>query len=123
MAIDKALNEAPNKRPSKKIKFASDIDKLKFDVESNIIDNLREAYEEEKVPGQTFQDWMNLKDEDYLIRINLKEGGRPIPNPNKDEDVLDKATEVMKIRSQLTPRDNKIIDILIEKSLNLGSKD
>jgi hypothetical protein len=66
---------------------------------------------------------MNSKDEDYLIRINLKEGGRPIPNPNKDEDVLDKATEVMKIRSQLTPRDNKIIDILIEKSLNLGSKD
>ena len=123
MAIDKALNEAPNKRPSKKIKFASDIDKLKFDVESNIIDNLREAYEEEKVPGQTFQDRMNSKDEDYLIRINLKEGGRPIPNPNKDEDVLDKATEVMKIRSQLTPRDNKIIDILIEKSLNLGSKD
>ena len=123
MAIDKALTEAPNKRPSKKIKFASDIDKLKFDVESNIIDNLREAYEEEKVPGQTFQDWMNSKDEDYLIRINLKEGGRPIPNPNKDEDVLDKATELMKIRSQLTPRDNKIIDILIEKSLNLGSKD
>ena len=123
MAIDKALNEAPNKRPSKKIKFASDIDKLKFDVESNIIDNLREAYEEEKVPGQTFQDWMNSKDEDYLIRINLKEGGRPISNPNKDEDVLDKSTEVMKIRSQLTPRDNKIIDILIEKSLNLGSKD
>ena len=123
MAIDKALNEAPNKKPSKKIKFASDIDKLKFDVESNIIDNLREAYENEREPGQTFQDWMNSKDEDYLIRINLKEGGRPIPNPNKDEDVLDKATEVMKIRSQLTPRDNKIIDILIEKSLNLGSKD
>ena len=91
-----------------------DIDKLKIDVESDIIDNLTEAYEEEEVSGQTFQDWMKSKDEDYLIKINLKESGRlkegggPI--------LLDRAKEVTKIRSELTTRDNKIIDILLEKS-------
>ena len=48
MVIDKALNEAPNKRPDKNIKFASDLDKLKFDAENEIISNLQELFEKEE---------------------------------------------------------------------------
>lgn len=91
-----------------------DKERLRIDVESNIIDNFMEAYEEEKVPGQTFPDWMNSKDENYLININLlpdgrlKEGGGPI--------LLERAKEVMKIKSQLTSRDRRIIDLLLSRS-------
>ena len=28
-----------------------------------------------KKPGQSFSDWLNSKDQDYLIRLQLKEGG------------------------------------------------
>ena len=69
MVIDKALNPDPKRKPEKAFKFASDFDKLKFDVEQNIIDSLREAYEQEKKKGQSFSDWLNTKDKDYLIRI------------------------------------------------------
>ena len=75
MVIDKALNPDPKRKPEKTIKFASDIDKIKFDVEADIVDQLREAFENEKKPGQSFSDWLNSKDKDYLIRLQLKEGG------------------------------------------------
>ena len=37
-SIDKALNPDPKRKPEKTIKFASDIDKIKFDVEADIVD-------------------------------------------------------------------------------------
>ena len=74
-SIDKALNPDPKRKPEKVIKFASDIDKIKFDVEADIVDQLKEAFENEKKPGQSFSDWLNSKDKDYLIRLQLKEGG------------------------------------------------
>lgn len=47
-SIDKALNPDPKRKPEKVIKFASDIDKIKFDVEADIVDQLKEAFENEK---------------------------------------------------------------------------
>ena len=49
-SIDKALNPDPKRKPEKVIKFASDIDKIKFDVEADIVDQLKEAFENEKKP-------------------------------------------------------------------------
>ena len=111
---EKYIERTQISRDSRLLVPKHEMDKLKIDVESNIIDNLTKAYEEEEVTSQTFQEWMSSKDEDYLISINLKksgrlkEGGRPI--------LKDRAIEVMKIRSQLTQRDNNIIDSLLEKS-------
>ena len=48
MVIDKALNEAPNKRPDKNIKFASDLDKLKFDAENEIISTYKSYLKKRK---------------------------------------------------------------------------
>ena len=120
-SIDKALNPDPKRKPEKAIKFASDIDKIKFDVEADIVDQLKEAFENEKKPGQSFSDWLNSKDQDYLIRLQLKEGwdaDRSFKPGDTDEyDIVDKANEILLFRSQLSPRDNAVIDLLIEKSL------
>ncbi len=48
MTIDKALNQAPDKKP-KIMRFASDTDKMIFDLESDIFSQLQEAFEKEKV--------------------------------------------------------------------------
>ena len=126
-SIDKALNPDPKRKPEKVIKFASDIDKIKFDVEADIVDQLKEAFENEKKPGQSFSDWLNSKDKDYLIRLQLKEGGdvdksfKPgATQEYKQKNLIDRVNEIMLFRSQLTPRDNAIIDDLIDKTLNRG---
>ena len=121
MVIDKALNEAPNKRPDKNIKFASDLDKLKFDAENEIISNLQELFEKEKKPGQTFSDWLKSKDDVELKRISLKEGGSPDrsfkPSDIDEFDILKRVNEIMLLRQTLSPRDNAVIDDLLERSL------
>ena len=126
-SIDKALNPDPKRKPEKVIKFASDIDKIKFDVEADIVDQLKEAFENDKKPGQSFSDWLNSKDKDYLIRLQLKEGGdadksfKPgATQEYKQKNLIDRVNEIMLFRSQLTPRDNAIIDDLIDKTLNRG---
>ena len=96
MVIDKALNEAPNKRPDKNIKFASDLDKLKFDAENEIISNLQELFEKEKggSPDRSFK-----------------------PSDTDEFDILKRVNEIMLLRQTLSPRDNAVIDDLLERSL------
>ena len=62
------------------IKLAKDEKDILFDVEGEIIDILRNNYDKEKVPGQSFLDWLGTKDREYLIKIplGLKEGGEVI---------------------------------------------
>ena len=76
----KAGNVENRKNTPKKdelIKLAKDEKDILFDVEGEILDNLKKNYNNEKVPGQSFIDWLNTKDKDYLIKIplGLKEGG------------------------------------------------
>ena len=62
------------------MKLAKDEKDILFDVESEITDILRNNYDKEKKPGQSFLDWLGTKDRDYLIKIplGLKEGGEVI---------------------------------------------
>ena len=62
------------------MKLAKDEKDILFDVEGEIIDILKNNYEKEKVPGQSFLDWLGTKDREYLIKIplGLKEGGEVI---------------------------------------------
>ena len=62
------------------MKLAKDEKDILFDVEGEIVDILKNNYEKEKVPGQSFLDWLGTKDREYLIKIplGLKEGGEVI---------------------------------------------
>ncbi|WP_440651357.1 hypothetical protein [Candidatus Pelagibacter sp. HIMB1495] len=62
------------------IKLAKDEADIRFDVENEIIEILQDQYNKEKNEGQSFLEWLDTKDEDYIRRIplGLKEGGTVI---------------------------------------------
>ena len=78
-------------------------------------------FEKEKKPGQTFSDWLKSKDDVELKRISLKEGGSPDrsfkPSDTDEFDILKRVNEIMLLRQTLSPRDNAVIDDLLERSL------
>ena len=59
------------------IKLAKDVKDIEFDLESEIVDILKQEYNKEKIEGQSFLDWLGTKDRDYLLKIplGLKKGG------------------------------------------------
>ena len=62
------------------IKLAKDEADIRFDVENEIIEILQDQYNKEKKEGQSFLDWLDTKDQDYIRRIplGLKGGGTVI---------------------------------------------
>ena len=62
------------------IKLAKDEADIRFDVENEIIEILQDQYNKEKTEGQSFLEWLDTKDKDYIRRIplGLKEGGTVI---------------------------------------------
>ena len=59
------------------IKLAKDEADIRFDVENEIIEILQDQYNKEKTEGQSFLEWLDTKDKDYIRRIPLgmKDGG------------------------------------------------
>ena len=74
--IDKKLEHPQPRTTAGKI---ADLEKIEFDVMQNLADTIIEDFENERKPGQTITDWLNSKDDDYFIRIELKDAGRVIP--------------------------------------------
>ena len=71
------------------IKLAKDEKDILFDVEGEIIDILRNNYDKEKVPGQSFLDWLGTKDREYLIKIEFRVVNRHCSNETQFERDLD----------------------------------
>ena len=59
------------------IKLAKDVKDIEFDLESEIVDILKQEYDKEKVEGQSFLDWLDTKPRNYFLKIplGLKKGG------------------------------------------------
>ena len=75
--IDKKLEAIGNNEESRRL---ADLEKIEFDVMQNLADTIKEDFEREtKDKPMTFMDWLNSKDDDYFIRIELKDAGRVIP--------------------------------------------
>ncbi len=53
----------------------TDLEKIEFDVQQDLLETLKEMYEKEKTKGQTFSDWLKNKPIDELKRIELNNGG------------------------------------------------
>jgi len=80
-SVEKAMESKGDGKAKKELmQLAKDEKDILFDVEGEIIDILRNNYDKEKVPGQSFLDWLGTKDREYLIKIplGLKEGGEVI---------------------------------------------
>ena len=71
--IDKKLEHPQPRTAAGKI---ADLEKIEFDVMQNLADYIREDFEKNGKPGETITDYLKSKDDDYFIRIELKDGGK-----------------------------------------------
>ena len=111
------------------IKLADD-EKIKSDVENEIIEILLDKYNDQKEPGESFNDWLKRTPRDELIRINLKNGSKVIsisdylkqkePIKIKKLDLASQFTPGKTLES-LTPSERETVNMLLK--LTLGKKD
>ena len=121
--IDKKLEHPQPRTTAGKI---ADLEKIEFDVMQNLADTIIEDFENERKPGQTITDWLNSKDDDYFIRIELKDAGRVIPfsdyfktkEPAKIKQ-LDLAShfKLGKTISSLSSAEKEVVNKLLQMSL------
>jgi hypothetical protein len=122
--------ETPNLDMKKYIQLAADDEKIKSDVENEIIEILLDKYNNQKEPGESFNDWLKRTPKEELVRINLKDGS----NVDSISDYL-KQKEPVKIKqldlasqftpgktlASLTPSERETVNMLLK--LTLGKKD
>ena len=119
--IDKILESKGDL--SEKVRLA-DLEKETFDVESMLLDSLKEAFDKEAPPGTSFLDWLKSKDDDFFKRIKLSNGGKvskaKIKEP-KSVKRIDLTAEFLKttdMLSKLTDAERQSISMLLNKLLN-----
>ena len=54
----------------------ADAEKFEFDALNEKLELLREAWLEQRKPGETYDSWFNRTSKDEIIRLNLKDGGK-----------------------------------------------
>ena len=56
----------------------ADADKIKSDVENEIIRLLDEKFRDQRKPGETFNEWLNRTPKEELLKLELSGGGKVI---------------------------------------------
>ena len=94
MRIEKKMKGREDGAAKKELmQLAKDEADILFDVESEIIDLIKQDYLKNKKPGQNFLDYLGTKDREYFrkIPLGLKKGGQVISISEylKQKDFLD----------------------------------
>ena len=79
--IDKPLSSGgPEMAPLDMQQFIKLADAEKFEADSlnEIIETLREKFDEEKKPGESFDSWLKRTPREDIIKISLKDGGKVV---------------------------------------------
>ena len=103
---------------------AGDKEKMEFEALNEQLELLREKFENEKKPGETFDSWFKRTPREEIIRISLESGGKII----KFSD-YHKPKEVKKINlsdyfdlgrklSSMSKSERETLNWLLNKSLN-----
>ena len=69
--------DTPKLNMEKFIQLA-DKDKIKSDIEGEIIRLLNEKFRDQRKPGESFSDWLNRTPKDELLKLELKNGGNVV---------------------------------------------
>ena len=111
------------------IKLADD-EKIKSDVENEILEILLDKYNNQKEPGESFNDWLKRTPREELTRINLKDGSNVVsiseylkqkePVKIKQLDLASQFTPGKTLAS-LTPSERETVNMLLK--LTLGKQD
>ena len=105
------------------IKLADD-EKIKSDVENEIIRLLDEKFRDQRKPGESFSDWLNRTPKEELLKLELSGGGKVISISDylkqKEEPKIKKINlaqgDFEKTVSGLSAADKDIIKDLLRKS-------
>jgi hypothetical protein len=69
--------DTPKLNMEKFIQLA-DKDKIRSDIEGEIIRLLNEKFRDQRKPGESFSDWLNRTPKDELLKLELKNGGNVV---------------------------------------------
>ena len=102
----------------------ADADKIKSDVENEIIRLLDEKFRDQRKPGESFSDWLNRTPKEELLKLELSGGGKVISISDylkqKEEPKIKKINlaqgDFEKTVSGLSAADKDIIKDLLRKS-------
>ena len=102
----------------------ADADKIKTDVENEIIRLLDEKFRDQRKPGESFSDWLNRTPKEELLKLELSGGGKVISISDylkqKEEPKIKKINlaqgDFEKTVSGLSAADKDIIKDLLRKS-------
>ena len=73
----------------------ADLDKIEFDIQDDLMQTLKEVFEKERKPGQSFSDWFKSKPLDELKRLSLANGGTVEEKYGDLIDAFEKGIDVM----------------------------
>ena len=73
----------------------ADLDKIEFDIQEDLMQTLKEVFEKERKPGQSFSDWFKSKPIDELKRLSLANGGTVEEKYGDLIDAFEKGIDVM----------------------------
>jgi hypothetical protein len=121
--------ETPKLNMEQFIKLA-DREKIQADVDNEIIEILLDKYNDQKKPGESFNDWLKRTPTEELTRLNLKNGSKVVsisdylkqkePIKIKQLDLASQFTPGKTLES-LTPSERETVNMLLK--LTLGKKD
>ena len=81
--IEKILSSGGQNTPPLDLKqfiklAAADTEKMEFDALNEVLESLRDKFENERKPGESFDSWFKSTPREEIIRINLESGGKVI---------------------------------------------
>ena len=81
--IEKILSSGGQNTPPLDLKqfiklAAADTEKMEFDALNEVLELMKDKFENERKPGESFDSWFKRTPREEIIRINLESGGKVI---------------------------------------------
>ena len=103
----------------------ADAEKFEADSLNEIIETLREKFEEERKPGESFDSWLKRTPREELIRINLKDGSKVVDlaryrksKPPKIKPIsLSDIFDLNRTLSSLSPSERETVSWILNRTL------
>ena len=102
----------------------ADAEKFEADSLNEIIETLREKFDEEKKPGESFDSWLKRTPREDIIKVSLKNGGKVIDlaqyrksKPPKVKPIsLSDIFDLNRTVSSLTPSERETLNWVLSRT-------
>ena len=123
--IEKIMSSGGPKTPRLNFKdlIVADSEKIEFDLLNDRLELLREAWIDQREPGESYNSWFNRTSKDEIIRLTLGSGGKVIKfsdyhKPKKIQKInLSDFFDLGRNLSDLSKSERETLNWLLNKSL------